>query len=280
MLAASMWHWLRRLDSVRNRLGKSLARSPRRAIPEKLWLELLARYAFLAGRGKEQEDTLRRLCLQFLEHKEFHGAKGLVVTDKMALAIAAQACLPVLHLGLHWYDDFVGIVVQPGEVVARREVTDEIGVVHRYTEVLAGEAMEQGPIMLSWPDVEMAGQAGSDGYNLVIHEFAHKLDMRDGHADGCPPLPIGFAGARSSQDARRIWFTALQEEFDKFRERVVIAERFSGSATWLDPYGATSIDEFFAVACEGYFVNRDRFTEEHPKLRPLFDNFFNPPRQA
>ncbi len=275
-----MWHWLRQLDSVRSRLGQSLARAPRRAIPERMWRELLARYPFLDGRGKEQEGMLRQLCLRFLDQKEFHGAKGLLVTDEMALAIAAQACLPVLHLGLHWYDDFVGIVVQPGEVVARREVTDEFGVVHRFTEVLVGEAMEQGPVMLSWPDVEMAGQAGRDGYNLVIHEFAHKLDMRDGRADGCPPLPMGFAGTQSGQQARTLWLAALQEEFDRFRERVVIAERFSGTPTWLDSYGASALDEFFAVACEGYFVNRNRFTEEHPRLRPLFDGFFNPVRSA
>ena len=102
----------------------------------------------------------------------------------------------MLHLkgGLAWYDDFVGIVVHPSEVVARRKTTDETGVVHEYDEVLAGEAMDRGPVMLSWQDVLASSVTRDEGYNVVIHEFAHKIDMRGGAADGCPPLPAGFAG--------------------------------------------------------------------------------------
>ena len=96
----------------------------------------------------------------FLDRKEFTGAHGLGVTDKMAVAVAAQACLPVLRLGLQLYDGFVGIVMHRDEVVAAREVTDEAGVVHRYGELLAGEAMEGGPVMLSWRDVRRRRRVG------------------------------------------------------------------------------------------------------------------------
>jgi hypothetical protein len=250
-----MWHWWRR------------RRAPR-AIPEGLWQGVLSDYPFLAQRPAQQVDRLRELAGGFLAAKEFHGAQGLVVTDAMALAIAAQAVLPALHLGLHWYDDFVGIVVHPDEVLARRTVTDEAGVVHHYEEVLAGEAMEGGPVMLSWRDVQAAGGKAHEGYNVVIHEFAHRIDMRDGAPDGCPPLP--------SAAARRAWLAVMQAEYDRFREQVVIAERFGGEPTWLDPYGAQAIDEFFAVACEAYFVHRERFALEFPALLPLFDGFFSP----
>lgn len=267
------------LQSAKQMLGYLLSRwsGKARRIPDSLWQETLQRYPFLAGQGAAHEQRLRQLSLDFLHAKEFHGAKGLQVTDRMALAIAAQACLPIVQLGLHWYDDFVGIVVQPGEVLARREVTDEIGVVHRYQEILAGEAMKQGPVMLSWPEVELAAADADQGYNLVIHEFAHKLDMRDGSADGCPPLPHGFAGSKTTSEARELWRRIMQSEYEAFRERSTIAERFSGPQTWLDPYGATSIDEFFAVACEGYFLNRQRFGAEHSGLLPLFDEFFHAP---
>ena len=107
----------------------------------------------------------------------------------MAVAIAAQACLPILHLGLQWYDGFKGIVVHPDVVRARREHVDDIGVVHHYEEELAGEAMSGGPVMLSWRDVEQADESAQWGYNVVIHEFAHVLDLRDGASDGIPPLP-------------------------------------------------------------------------------------------
>lgn len=239
-------------------------------LPEPLWQQVLASYPFLGERPEPDRQRLRELAARFLQDKEFTGAHGLVITDEMALAIAAQAVLPVLHLrqGLAWYDDFVGIVVHPGEVVARRHAVDEAGVVHDWDEVVAGEAMERGPVMLSWRDVEEAGTAFERGYNVVIHEFAHKLDMRDGASDGCPPLPSGAA--------RRQWLDVMQQDYEAFREKTIIAERFGGEPPWLDPYGAQAIDEFFAVACEAYFVNRRRFGEEFPRLVPLFDGFFTP----
>jgi MtfA peptidase len=234
-------------------------------VPDALWREVLAQFPFLAARPERDIARLRALAAEFLASKQFHGANGFVITDRVALAIAAQAVLPVLHLGLRWYDDFVGIVVHPGEVVARRSTTDHDGVVHDYQEVLSGEAMHHGPVMLSWADVT-APARGDEVYNVVIHEFVHKLDMRDGAADGCPPLP--------SAAARREWQAIMEAEYQKFREQVVIAERFGGQPTWLDPYGAESIDEFFAVACEAYFVRRGRFETEFAQLVPLLDGFF------
>jgi hypothetical protein len=240
-------------------------RRPAPPIPDALWQATLAGWPFLAERPAAEAARLRELTGRFLVEKEFHGAQGLTITDGIALAIAAQAVLPVLHLGLDWYDDFVGIVVHPDQVVARRTSQDDAGVVHEWQEVLAGEAMEQGPVMLSWRDVEQAGTSAAEGYNVVVHEFIHKIDMRDGAADGCPPL----GSAR-----RRAWHAVLDAEYERFREQVTIAERFSGEPPWLDPYGAENAGEFFAVAGEAYFVNRARFGTEFPKLLALFDGFF------
>ena len=250
-----MFGWLRR-------------RQAPRPIPDALWQDTLARYPFLGDRPAAELEQLRALTAGFLATKEFHGAQGFVITDEVAVDIAAQAVLPVLHLGLRWYDDFVGIVVHPDEVVARREFVDDAGVVHHYDEVLAGEAMEGGPVMLSWRDVVDAGTAAREGYNVVIHEFVHKLDMRDGEPDGCPPLP--------SAQARRDWLAVMQAEYDAFREQVIIAERFGGTRPWLDAYGATAPAEFFAVACEAWFVHRERFSQEFPTLAPLLQAFFQP----
>jgi Mlc titration factor MtfA (ptsG expression regulator) len=252
-----MFGWLRR-------------RRPAAAIPQDLWDDVLLRFPFLARRPDPDLARLRELAGEFLATKEFHGAQGFRITDGIALAIAAQAVLPILHLGLGWYDDFVGIVVHADEVVAPRTTTDEHGVVHQWNEVLSGEAMEGGPVMLSWRDVANAGESAREGYNVVIHEFIHKIDMRDGAPDGCPPL--------LSRAARRAWLAVIEREYEAFREKVVIAERFGGEVPWLDAYGAESVDEFFAVACEAYFVNRPRFREDHPALLELFDSFFGPRR--
>lgn len=248
-----MFGWLRR-------------RAAPRAIPDALWQSALERHPFLTQRPDSEVERLRALARQFLAHKEFSGANGFVITDEVAVSIAAQAVLPVLHLGLGWYDDFVGIVVHPDEVVAQRTAMDEAGVVHHWEEVIAGEAMDRGPVMLSWRDVAGAGAGAHEGYNVVIHEFIHKIDMRDGAADGCPPL--------RSAAARRAWLEVIQREYAAFREKAIVAERFGGDETWLDPYGATSIDEFFAVAGEAYFVAPQRFREEHAALAQLFDGFF------
>jgi MtfA peptidase len=236
-------------------------------IPEPLWRDVMDSYPFLRQPTDEGTQRLRLLAAQFLAQKEFHGAQGLAITDEIAVTISAQAVLPVLHLGLRWYDDFVGIVVHPGQVVARRKTQDDTGVVHEWDEVLAGEAMQDGPVMLSWSDVRGSGRTAADGYNVVVHEFVHKIDMRNGAADGCPPLP-----ARR----RQAWIATMQAEYERFREQVRIAQRFSGEPPWLDAYGAENPGEFFAVAGEAYFVNRPRFVQSFPALADLFDAFFRP----
>jgi MtfA peptidase len=204
---------------------------------------------------------LRELATLFLADKEFGAPEGMVVTDEMAVAIAAQACLPVLALGLQWYDGFVGIYLHPDAVDVRRSRTDEIGVVHEYEDTLAGEAMEGGPLMLSWQDVADAGESAEWGYNVVIHEFAHVLDMRDGVADGIPPLP--------DRAARERWAATLQEHYDAH-----CAEVDADVESLLDPYGAEAPDEFFAVASEAFFVAPQDLRAEQPALYELLAGFY------
>ena len=237
-----------------------------RTVHDSLWQQTLAHYPFLASRPEEDISRLRTLAAQFLAQKQFSGAHGLVVTDEMAVAIAAQACLPVLHLGLKLYNDFKGIVVHPGAMLARRSVVDAAGVHHFYKEELVGEAMEGGPVTLSWQDVVGSSADAARGYNVVIHEFVHKLDMRDGTPNGCPPLP--------TRQAKAEWQAAMQSAYEAFREQVVIAERFGGPPPWLDAYAATSPAEFFAVTSEAYFVSPAQFEADFAALKPLFNAFF------
>ena len=114
-----MLDWLKR-----RRIARTLER---RAIPDALWALTLARFPFLVQAGADDAARLREMATLFLADKEFTGAGGIVVDDAMAVAIAAQACLPVLHLGLDAYAGFVGIVVHPDVVVARRRIEDDAG---------------------------------------------------------------------------------------------------------------------------------------------------------
>lgn len=251
-------------------------------LPEPLWRHTLGALPFLAALSPPEQQGLGELVAVFLHRKRFHGAAGLRVSDAMALSVAAQACLPLLHWPgsaaqrLRWYDDFVGIVLYPGELRARRELTDDHGVVHQWQEDLLGEAMDDGPIALAWAEVSDAPRAAERGCNLVIHEFAHKLDLRDGTCDGCPPLPAGFAGQGTARQARTHWQTVLARGYQQFRERVICAERFGAAPTWLDPYGASTPGEFFAVACEAYFMQPGRLATEWPEIHDLLQAFFRP----
>jgi Mlc titration factor MtfA (ptsG expression regulator) len=156
------------------------------AIDDSLWQATLDGLPFLAHLDAPDLVRLRELTSLFLAQKEFSTAHELELTDAMTVAIAAQACLPVLNLSLDLYLGWVGVIVYPGEFVIRKTVEDEDGVVHEVEQDASGEAWEGGPVVLSWEDAQMTD--GTDAYNVVIHEFAHKIDMLNGEADGHPPL--------------------------------------------------------------------------------------------
>jgi len=225
----------------------------RRAIPDDLWKRTLVRYPFLQRRDDPGAAALRRLTSLFLDRKEFSAVGGLRLTDAMVVAIAAQAVLPVLRLGLSPYDGFVGIVVHADAVLAPREVTDEDGIVHSYAEVLAGEAVQGGPVMLSWRDVRAAGRQEGAAYNVVIHEFAHVLDLALADGGGQPRLPHDLPAAE--------WRAVMASSFEDFCRRVD-----AGKTTAVDAYGAESPAEFFAVASEAFFVTPAAMKNEHAAL--------------
>jgi hypothetical protein len=232
-----------------------------RAIPDSLWAKTLAQYPFLAWRSLEKRERLRALSTLFLARKQFVPAGGVHITDDMAVAIAAQACLPVLRLGLGAYAHMGHIVVHPDQVVAHREVMDDAGVVHRYDEVLAGEAMPDGPVMLSWHDVQQARDL-EHGYNVVVHEFAHALDMLDGHLDGTPPLPAEISKAH--------WQDVMWQGFDRHSEALA-----RGEDTWLDPYAAEAgLVEFFPVVTEAFFVAPWALRADFSDVYTLLSRYF------
>jgi MtfA peptidase len=245
--------WRRRRDAA------AIARRP---IADDLWKRTLIRYPFLRSPADAPgAPALRQMTSLFLDRKEFTAVAPLRLTNDVVVAVAAQACLPVLQLGLDRYDGFIGIVLHPDQVLARREHLDEDGVVHAYDEPLSGEAVPGGPVMLSWRDVRGSGRHAAHAYNVVIHEFAHVLDMADGRADGVPTLPHDIASAE--------WASTMSEAFEQFRKRVG-----EGDVTTLDPYGAEAPEEFFAVASEAFFVSPAAARREHPALYALLARFY------
>lgn len=226
-------------------------------VDDEAWLAVEQHLPFLSFLDDHDRPRLRRLALEFLAGKEISGAHGLEVTNPMRLAIALQACLLVLNIGLDAYEDWVGIVVYPGDFVIPRNVTDEAGVVHEYDDPVLGEAWQGGPVLLSWFDEEEL----AEGINVVIHEFAHKLDMRNGEADGMPELP-------PSMD-RRGWSRDFSEAYEDFCLRVDEGEEVA-----LDPYGAEHPAEFFAVMSEAFFETPLLLQEEYPAVYARLAGFY------
>jgi Mlc titration factor MtfA (ptsG expression regulator) len=204
---------------------------------------------------------LREQVVLFLDAKAIVGAQGHEVTPLQRVIIAIQACVLVLNLDLALYDGWENIYVYPDEFVPGWEWEDEAGVVHRNDGALAGEAMPGGPVVLSWPDVEASAHWETAGMNLVIHEFAHKLDMRNGDANGCPPLPPTISPLT--------WTTELVAAYEDFHARV---ER--GEHTDIDPYAAESPAEFFAVLSEVFFVDPFLLRRDYANVYRQFALFY------
>lgn len=216
---------------------------------EDVLAEAEAALPFIQTLPPEGRDRLRQMALEFLAGKEFSGAAGLEVTAFMQASIALQACLPVLELGLSAYDGWVGIVIYPGDFVIPRRTMDEDGVLHEYDEAALGEAWDGGPVVLAWFD----DPEEYEGANVVVHEFAHKLDMLSGEADGLPPLHAGM-----SVEA---WDVALGDAYDDFCDRVD-----AGEETQIDPYAAEHPAEFFAVVSEVFFVEPELLNSTYPRV--------------
>ena len=191
-------------DALRRYRQKRVLRTA--ALPDALWRDACAALPFLEMYASADLARLRDLVVLFLDAKSIVGAQGHDVTPLQRTIIAIQACVLVLNLDLALYDGFETIFVYPGEFVPGWEYEDEYGVVHRQEDALAGEAMHRGPVVLSWPDVAASADWDGAQMNLVIHEFAHKIDMLTGEANGCPPLPASISPL--------MWTTDLAAAFD------------------------------------------------------------------
>lgn len=207
-------------------------------IPDDLWQEALTQLPYCLRLDAETQTRLRDRVLQFLRAKTFEGAAGLHVADGMRVHVALQACLLILNLDFDYYAGWHAVILYPGDFRVPKEHVDEAGVVHRGHEELSGESWEQGPVVLSW---EAAITPSDEQTNIVLHEFAHKLDMRNGVADGCPPLPPGLSHTAWTRD-----FQAAYGQLCAALDR--------DEPVRIDDYAAESPAEFFAVLSETFFL--------------------------
>ena len=233
------------------RRQRILARHP---ISRTQWDAILQQLPILDGLDAAEQQRLRERAVLFMHHKHLSALPGLELDAHARLLLAVQAELPLLHLAdLNWYQGFHEIVLYPDDFVSPQRHRDASGVEHEWDAEHSGEAWLQGPVILAWPGVLASGQW--DGYNLVIHELAHKLDMLNGDANGLPPLHNNMPVEE--------WAKAMQSAFDQLNAEL---DANPEADTRIDPYAAENPAEFFAVTSEYFFSAPDLLIEAYPTV--------------
>lgn len=227
-----------------------------------LWMEIIGRNVPLHERLPERfRGELYGHINVFLQTKVFHGCGGLQITDEIRVTIAAFACILLLNRKTRYYPHFTSIFVYPREYLAPSTSWD--GVVKTIEkEVRLGESWRRGPLVLAWDSVLHGAFDIKDGHNVVLHEFAHKLDEEDGQIDGAPDL---------AQRSHYIsWARVMNREFKILRDS---AKR--GKRSVMDHYGASEPGEFFAVLTETFFEKPKQLRDRHPLLYEEARQFYN-----
>jgi Mlc titration factor MtfA (ptsG expression regulator) len=214
-----------------------------------------------AGFAEDDRNRLRTLAEQLLADKSFTPVADAQPSGGDIAGIALRAALPILKLGVGWYHGWHEVVLYPAQFIHEAEEMDEHGVVHAMHHVRSGEAWAGGPLILSLDDLQWSGQG--EGYDVVIHEFAHKLDMGKGGGavNGLPPL--------HGDMTVEAWAAAFEPAYRDFCRRVE-----AGEDTEIDPYAAESPAEFFAVLTEYFFDLPEALREAYPAVYEQMRRFY------
>jgi len=246
--------WWRRLCLWRE--GRQLRKL---AITPQQWQAALGDWPVYQRYSSEQQQRIQQLALRLLLRKHLVAVKGAALDDRLRLRIAGMAVVPVLELGLDWYNRWQTLILYDGPFVAEHSWQDEYGIVHQEISERSGEAWERGPVVLSLEDVSKSG--GGHGYNVVIHELAHTLDMRDASANGAPPLHEGMDAAAWQRDMQAAW--------DDLARR---AEQ--GKPLPVDDYALEDPAEFFAVLSETFFEQPEKLRAAWPEVYQHLVQFY------
>ncbi len=234
------------------------------------WAWALSEHPIFRPLDETRRARLRYLTTAFLAEKDFSADPELKLDPRDFVSIAAQACLPVLELGLDVYRKWHTIIVvrEDYRVTQSRALTDNAW--EEYEDDLAGEVSALGPVVLSLRDVEESGWG--DGFNVVVHEAAHKLDELDGSIDGRPPLPRGLSNAE--------WARVFGAAYDDLKRKLAAPRprkshgRGRRAVPRIDEYAAEDPGEFFAVCCEYFFEKPAVLLSEYPEVFGLLERYF------
>ncbi|MGY6028940.1 Mlc titration factor A [Phytobacter sp. AG2a] len=215
----------------------------------------------LASLSSEEQAKLVQLADRFLQQKRLVALQGFELDALKSARIGLIFCLPVLQLGLEWLDGFHEVLIYPAPFVVDDEWEDDIGLVHSQRMVQSGQSWQQGPVVLNWLDIQDSFDAS--GFNLIIHEVAHKLDARNGdRANGIPFIALRDVAG---------WEHDLHAAMDNIQDEIDLVGE---SAASIDAYAATDPAECFAVLSEYFFSAPELFAPRFPLLWQRFCVFY------
>jgi Mlc titration factor MtfA (ptsG expression regulator) len=222
---------------------------------ERLFARHLADWAYL---DDDERATVRNATEELLATKKWEAASGFALTDEMCTIIAAQGGLMAIGLGVEVFHQVGAIVVHPTTMTSVGSRPGPVGGLLTDEPIyLHGEAHHFGPVLLAWDAVRRDTRRWGHGYNVVIHELTHKLDMLDGLVDGTPPLP---------EAQRERWIAVCEREYRTLRE--------GPDDPVLRDYAATDTGEFFAVAAEVFFDRPGALLQAKPQLYEVLRDYF------
>ena len=250
-----MFSWFRKIRR------KKLLKTPFPHAWRNILTDRVKHYHYL---DEDEQATLEQLIQVFIGEKSFVGCGGLSITDEIRVVIASQACLLVLGLPREQYLHLDSILVYPTTVAlppSKPSFFDGHPEIVPSHQAILGQASQYGPVIVVWDAVLRNTRHPERGHNVVFHEFAHILDMRDTAADGTPIL--------SDRNLFRQWIQVCSLEYDRLQEDVN-----KGRKTLLDPYGAVHVAEFFSVATELFFTRPIAMQKHHPDLYDVLRAYY------
>jgi len=223
------------------------------------WRELVRdRVPVWRSLDDDERARVETLALGLIAGVNWEAANGFEITDEIKVLIASEACVIILGLPDDSFRDVHTILVHPTTLVLTGEHSQVAGIVSDDPMPILGQAELHGPVTIIWDAVKDEARHPGSGHNVVFHEFAHKLDMLDGAADGTPPMQTVEQSQRWVEVCTRVY------------EQVV--EGTAGRA--LRSYAGVNPAEFFAVATESFFDDPIDLRRQQPDLYDVLSTYY------
>ncbi len=189
----------------------------------------------------------------------WEASRGFSLDNNIRGTVAGHAALLALGLPEPVFKNVSAIVVHPATITIRGPRSGLIpGTVDAHPLPVLGHTTAHGPVFIAWDDALQQATHPDQGHNVILHEFAHKLDAEDGTLDGTPRL--------SDRVERQRWIEVCDTEYRSLR--------LGNGSALLSDYAGTNPSEFFAVTTEIFFRRGPELAEDRPDLYHVFRRFY------